>query len=336
MHEDRQPRFEGPNAHQDVPLAPRIAAIAVRQGGHITTAQLHALGLSRRAIQHQAVTGALIRVHHGIYAVGHLPTNPHDRACGALLATGPRSALLHGSAAAHWGVIKSWPQNLELISAADTRPRGLIVHRCGTLLRRDIRTVAPGLRVTSPARTALDVAPRLTHNRLTRAVNDLRHIHRLTVAQLRDVAARNPRHPGTTRINELIGTSQAQHTRSGLEDAFLRLTRRHRLPTPQINVHVAGIRVDAYFPDHGLIVELDGEITHGHDWRPAFEADRAQTADIMLQTGFPTIRFTDHQVRRHGGRTATKLKGILARRARELSQVHTAGDGWAGSDPPPR
>ena len=106
---------------------------------------------------------------------------------------------------------------------------------------------------------------RLTRNRLTRAVNDLRHIHRLTVAQLRDVAARNPKHPGSARINDLIGSSQAEHTRSGLEDAFLRLTRRHGLPIPQINVHVAGFRVDAYFPDHGLIVELDGQITHGHD-----------------------------------------------------------------------
>ena len=311
-----------------------IGVLAGRQGGHITRQQLIELGVDANAVKYRVAIGRLIRVHHGVYAVGHLSSNPSDRARGALLAAGPRSALSHGSAAAHWGIVKSWQQPLELISAADRRPSGLIVRRCSTLLRRDIRTIAPGLRVTSPARTALDVAPRLTHNRLTRAVNDLRHIHRLTIAQLRDVAARNPQHPGTTRINQLIGSSQAEHTRSGLEDAFLRLTRRYNLPTPRINVHVAGVRVDAYFPDYGLIVELDGRITHGDDWRPAFEADRAQTVDIMLETGLPTIRFTDHQVKRQERGTADKLKGILARRAHDLSSVHTAGAGSA--EPPPR
>ncbi len=311
-----------------------IGVLASRQGGHITRQQLIELGLDANAVKYRVAIGRLIRVHHGVYAVGHLPTNPRDRAHGALLATGPRSALSHGSASAHWGIVKKWPPTLELISATDRRASGLIVHRCSTLRKCDIRTIAPGLRVTSPARTALDVAPRLTRNRLTRAVNDLRHIHRLTVAQLRDVAARNPKHPGSARINDLIGSSQAEHTRSGLEDAFLRLTRRHGLPIPQINVHVAGFRVDAYFPDHGLIVELDGQITHGHDWRPAYEADRAQMVDILLATGLPTIRFTEDQVKKQGRRTATKLKGILARRAQELSQVHTAGAGPA--EPPPR
>ncbi len=317
----------GPNTPHSVDLAPSIAGIARRQGGHITTEQLHRLGFSHRGIANQVRRGALIRVHHAVYAVGHLPTNPLDRAQGALLAAGPRSALSHTSAAAHWGIRNIWREPFELITAVDRRPSGLIVHRCTSLLRRDIRVIG-GLRVTSPARTALDVAPELSDRRLTRAVNDLRHEHRLRIEQLRDVVARNPRHPGAKRIRELIGDSQPEHTRSGLEDTFLRLTRRHHLPTPLVNVHVAGIRVDAYFPDHGLIVELDGGVEHGHDWRPAFESDRAEAVEIMLQTGLPTIRFTRNQVERDGRQTALRLKGILARR------IQTAAVGPAG--PPPR
>lgn len=138
----------------------------------------------------------MFRVHHGVYAVGHLPTNPLDKAHGALLAAGERTALAGGTAVALWRADRTWPEPFELISASDIRLTGLTVHRSSTLIRRDIRRVQ-GLRVTSPARTALDLAPRLSMDELTRVVDDMREVNRLKVHQLRDVANRNPRHPGS-------------------------------------------------------------------------------------------------------------------------------------------
>ena len=149
---------------------------------------------------------------------------------------------------------------------------------------------------------------------LTRVVNELRLINRLRVHQLRDVAARNPRHPGTTRIMKLIGESQREPTRSEVENAFLRLIRRYGLPVPLINVHVGGERVDAYFPDHRLIVELDGSVAHGYDWKPAFEEDRRRVAEVMARTGIPTVRFTYHQTHRLHRETAGRLQAILEAR----------------------
>ncbi|HET9094103.1 MAG TPA: type IV toxin-antitoxin system AbiEi family antitoxin domain-containing protein [Solirubrobacteraceae bacterium] len=298
-------------------LAHRIAEVARRQGGHVTTAQLHTLGLSHRAIEHRVARGALIRVHQGVYAVGHLPTTPQERAHGALLAVGPRSALGGFVALALWRADRDWPTEMELIAALDRRPAGLRVRRSASLLQRDIRTVR-GLRVTSPARTALDLAPRVSEHELTRLVNDLRHRTGLGVRELRDVTRRNPRHRGHRALVRLIGEAQREPTRSELENAFLRLCRRHGLPTPRINVHVGGERVDAHFPEHRLIVELDGrEVTHAEDWRPAFERDRARVVDIMLRTGLPTIRFTWDQVTRRHEATAAKLEGILAARLAE-------------------
>ena len=302
-------------------LARRIAEIARWQGGHVTRKQLEALELSRMAIEHRVARGTLIRVHHGVYAVGHLPTNPLDRAHGALLATGPRSGLAGGTALALWRTERTWPQPLELISARDVRPSGLIVHSSSTLLKRDIRTVQD-LRVTSPARTALDLAAAATEHELTRIVNELRHRNGLKVHQLRDVAKRNPRHPGTKPLLRLIGEAQREPTRSELENAFLRLCTRHMLPTPLINVHVGGERVDAYFPEHQLVVELDGRVvTHAYDWRPAFEADRARMVNVMLSTGIPTIRFTHDQITRLHRDTATKLRRILDARLRHTDPV---------------
>ena len=63
-------------------------------------------------------------------------------------------------------------------------------------------------------------------------------------------------------LRPLLEIAQPEPTRSELEDAFLKLIRRNRLPVPQMNVHVWGHRVDAYFPQHRLIVELDGWETH--------------------------------------------------------------------------
>ena len=266
----------------------------------------------------ERANGTLIRVHHGVYAVGHLPTNPLDKAHGALLAAGARSGLAGFTALALWRAERTWPEPFELICPRDVRRATLSVQRSTTLLQRDIRTVQ-GLRVTSPARTALDLAARLGIEQLTRVVNDLRVINKLKVHQLRDIVNRNPRHPGARRLTELLGDSQREPTRSELENAFLRLIKRYKLPTPLINVHVGGERVDAYFPDHELIVELDGGPAHEDDWRPAFEGDRARVVDVMAKTGIPTIRFTYDQTTRLHKQTAAKLKAILDRRAQRLT-----------------
>ena len=313
---DKNTGSGGRNAGDRRHLARRIAEIASWQGGHVTAEQLHGLGLSRHAIDHRARGGELIRVHHGVYAVGHLPTTPKDRAHGALLAAGERSALAGRAALALWRNERDWPDELELVSVRDIRLTGLTVRHTKTLLRRDIRAVQ-GLRVTSPARTALDIAARidtnqLTAHELTAIVNDLRHINKLKVHQLRDVAKRNPRHPGTKHLKEIIGDAQAQPTRSQLENAFKRLIKRHGLPVPLINVKVGGEVVDAFYPNHQLIVELDGRVvTHADDWRPAFENDRARMVKVMAKTGIPTIRFTWDQITRLHAQTAKDLKAIL-------------------------
>jgi very-short-patch-repair endonuclease len=295
-------------------LARRIAERAEWQGGHITAAQLEELGLSRHAIRHRVESGTLIRVHHGVYAVGHLPTTPRDRARGALLAAGPQSALAGAVALAFWRNDRDWPDELELVSARDVRLQTVRVRHAKGLLPRDIRT-AQGVSVTSPARTALDLAPDLGQKELTRIINDLRHVNGLKVHQLRDVMTRNPRHPGTKSLRAIVGDAPRQPTRSELENAFRRLIKRHKLPAPEINATVGGEIVDAYFPDHALVVELDGrEVTHAEDWRPAFENDRARAVRVMERTGIPTIRFTWNQITKLHHDTAPKLRSILEAR----------------------
>jgi hypothetical protein len=74
-----------------------IAVIAARQHGVVTTAQLAAAGLGRRAVAHRVAHGRLVRRHRGVYQVGPSPA-PLSREMAAVLACGEGAALSHQSA----------------------------------------------------------------------------------------------------------------------------------------------------------------------------------------------------------------------------------------------
>ena len=274
----------------------------------MTSAQLVALGLTPRAIEYQLARGALIRVFRGVYAVGRLPTNPIERAHGALLACGERSVLSHGSAASLWEIWRDWRYPLELTVAGDRRPPGLRVHHSRTLTQADV-TSERGLRVTTPARTILDIAPRLTDRRLVRMINDLRLRGLLTPEALGSLTDRCPARPGARRIRAIIGIPHREPTRSGFEDDWIPFAARYRLPEHEMNVHVGGHRVDVLFTPERLIVELDGWETHGT--KQAFKADRERDADILARTGIPTIRITHDAFQSRASQLARQIRQIL-------------------------
>ncbi|MGI8595557.1 MAG: type IV toxin-antitoxin system AbiEi family antitoxin domain-containing protein [Solirubrobacteraceae bacterium] len=57
-----------------------IARRAAPQHGIVTRRQLLALGVGEEAVAHRARVGRLLRVHQGVYAVGHRPPSPLARA----------------------------------------------------------------------------------------------------------------------------------------------------------------------------------------------------------------------------------------------------------------
>ena len=175
-----------------------IANLANRQRGYVTRQQLLKLGLGPDAVRYRIRIGRLIPVYAGVYAVGHLPTLPQDRAVGALLACGAGAVLSHSSAATLWGIFKRWEMPFEVTARTIRQRLGIRIHRA-VLGRQDISYQA-GIRVTSPARTLLDIAPRMTDKALTRAVNDLRRPGYLRLDQLAELLSRFPRNPGSGRL----------------------------------------------------------------------------------------------------------------------------------------
>ncbi len=283
-------------------MNPHLQTLIARQHRNVTRQQLLDLGLGSEAIKYRIRTGYLFPVYPGVYAVGSPARHPIETASAAVLACGPTAVLSHASALALWGLAKRWPATHEVTVTIDRRPKGITTHLSCTLSRADI-TRQHGIRVTTPARTVIDCAPSLTDRALARAVNDARLGNLLTQTQLAEALERKP--------CKRLAPSSGAPTRSQFEDAFLGFCAKHGLPTPQINVRIAGYEVDAYFAAEKVIVELDGYRYHSD--RRTFERDRNRDAE-MLARGIVTVRITWERLTVRPAAEAGRLHKILSAR----------------------
>ncbi len=303
-----------PRGMGKISRGPRDAAIreiARRHAGNVSRTELLAVGLSSSAIEARLRSGSLVTRYNGVYCQAPARQDPQALIAAAVLAGGPAAVASHASAAWLWGFLTRYEPPPEItLTQGDRRPRHILTHRCPSLEPRDI-THQRAIPTTSPARTALDLAPRLTATQRSRLVNDGRLNGYLRLTALTEVLQRNPRHPGTKLLTPFAETPR-NPTRSPFEDDFLAFIHKYDLPIPQINVKVNGREVDAFFPEANLIVELDGWDTHQH--RDAFEDDRDRDAE-HLDHGFTTIRITKQRLMTKPDYEAARLLRILNRQA---------------------
>jgi REase_MTES_1575/Transcriptional regulator, AbiEi antitoxin len=294
-----------------VPKDHLIASLAANQHGHVARRQLLDLGLTPNEISKRITKGLLIPVFRGVYAVGHPRPEAVARAAAAVLAGGDDAVLSYFSAAALWEMGTTWPWTPEITVPARRRPSGIRVHVHPALESQDIRHHR-GIRVTSPARTILDIAPRLSKAQLARTLNEARLSRHLRLNAVEELLARNLLHPGT-RLLKPLSESPTGPTRSEFEDRFIAFAHDHGLPAPLVNAHVAGYEVDILFPDHRVIVELDGWSFHSN--RTSFERDRDRDA-ALLAAGYVTVRITWERLTHSPAREAARLHEILKLRRR--------------------
>jgi len=260
-------------------------------------------------------TAGLIRLHKGVYAVGHRQLRTEGHRLAAVLACGPGAALSHRDAAALHGLR---PSNRPRIDVTTTRRiragrPGIDLHHSATLDARDI-TALDGIPATSVARTLIDLAHVVPHDQLAKALREAEHLRVIDVHDLRATMDRI-RHrpgPGHARLTAVLDEHRlrgTQLTRSVLEDRFLRLCDRHGLPRPRTNAHVAGHEVDACWPIARLAVELD--CWQRHKDRDAFQRDRTK-GNALTAAGWRLLRFTHDDVVRRPALTAAAINGLLA------------------------
>lgn len=289
-----------------------VAAVAARQHGVVSHAQLLAAGITRRAIERRVQAGRLHRVRKRVYAVGHAAELPLAREAAALLACGPAAVLSHRSAGAIWGfAVRPAGTDVTIVGSDCGAKPGIRVYRARRMAAVDLRRRA-GLPLTAPARTLLDLAAALNDDELGRAVNEALVLRLTSERELRDVVERSRGRRGAPRLRRLLAETRGPSmTRSEAERRLLDLVRAAGLPVPETNVRLGRFEVDVLWRAERLVVEVDGYAFHGT--RAAFERDRVRDAELQA-AGFAVLRVTWRQLHDTPEATVASIARLLARR----------------------
>jgi very-short-patch-repair endonuclease len=229
----------------------------------------------------------------------------------AVLLAGPEALLSHASAGALWAINSQEDPRIIEVTVPNRRLRapGLQVHRRARLPEAD-RAERDGIRVTSPARTLIDLAIRFPPRQLEAAVNKADKLDLIDPESLRRLLEMRPGLRGVTALRSLLDRRTFVLTDSDLERRFLPLARRAGLPSPQTGVIVNGFKVDFYWPELGLVVETDGLRYHRTAAQQARDRERDQA---HAAAGLTPLRFTHAQVAFEADRVVATLQAVVAR-----------------------
>lgn len=194
--------------------------------------------------------------------------------------------MLGHATAAHWrGLIDYPPQVIEVSTPRDKGSQpGIRVHG-----RRPLeRWMCNGIPVTSVAQTLLDLAATADFRLVRKALARLDFRHELDVTAIEAICGHGK--PGSAELRRALAIHQPRlaQTNSALEDDFVAWCERWDVPLPLVNVRVHGILVDAWWPDRGVVVELDGGDNHSS--RAQIRRDRANELTLRAH-GLVVLRY---------------------------------------------
>lgn len=213
---------------------------------------------------------AFTATSRGVRLHANAAENPTSRWAAALLLLPPQSVLSHISAAQ---VVRlplprrlTHPSPIHITTPRDVpRPRRRdITSHHSDLTPEECRALW-GLRITSPARTFVDMAALLSHPDLVAMGDVVLRDHHVTKDDLREVALRRGRYAGRGRAVKAIDWLDAG-AESPRESHLRVLLRTARLPLPEVNGVIVSAqgqflaRGDLVFRRERVVVEYDGEV----------------------------------------------------------------------------
>lgn len=301
-----------------------IRELAERQHGVVARRQLLDLGVSPKTVQRRFEGGLLIPVFHGVFSLGHRRISQRGRWLAAVLACGPGAVLSHGSAAQLWDLRGSRGAIEVLRRSGGTRHAGIRLHQTRSLDASEVMEEA-GIPVTSLERTLLDMAGRLDDKGLERMLVAADRSGRLSWPQLARALEHRRGRKGAGRLGRIAAEvdPRAVDARSGMEVDFLALCRESNLPTPAVNVLIAGHLVDFVWGPERVVVETDSYSFHGD--RPAFERDHQTDVDLVA-AGYDVHRATERMLSRDPDPFLANVRRALrGRLGQSASSSHPLG-----------
>jgi hypothetical protein len=256
-----------------------------------TWPQAQALGIPRRGLDDAVRCRTVRRVTRGVYLRADIPDTTEVRVAALALALNPFTVVCDRTAAWVYGIEVMDFRELDLIPPLETyalrgqsrtaRPECNGGQR--DLLPEDIQWVN-GVPVTTPLRTCMDLACKLSRRRALAAMDAFMRDFGITREDMMKMLPRYFRRRGVVQLRELVPLADPRAespreswTRLAIIDAGL------PAPEPQYWILVGGrptFRLDLAYPHAKVAVEYDGREFHeGDDQARADEARRKWLRD---------------------------------------------------------
>jgi very-short-patch-repair endonuclease len=242
----------------------RLLTVASSQLGLFTIRQAASVGVTRQMVRAAVVRGWIRQERRGVYAVSGVPSSHWQRVYAAALAAGPPLMVSHSSAAIRHPLFGIAAEGIELTVPGNIHRRihGVTVHRSSTVLPGDVQ-YRDGIAMTTPVRTLIDLAERLSAPLLGRVVDE-GAVSRLFTAEM--VMARLDRYglsaPGHAELRRVVQTRLNEgQPDSVLEQRMLRIVNRHFLnaqPHHQVLIDGQIYVLDIAWPSIKLDAEVEG------------------------------------------------------------------------------
>jgi predicted transcriptional regulator of viral defense system len=289
-----------------------LARLAERQYGVVTAGQLQRLGFSGPGIGRMARAGRLLRVHRGVYAVGHWAAPRRGRCLAAVFACGEGAVLSHESAAWLLGLAPTIPEPIDVtVPSHGQRHLGITLHHSSTLIDPEHGVLA-AIPVTSWPRTMLDVAATGSTWSLNEMVERAERKGILDIGAVDALLRRRRGDRGAARLRLAIDIYRDPvFSRARSERLFLAMTKKAGLPRPAVNTWVDKFEIDAYWEAERFAVEVDG--WEAHRTRRAFEDDHLRWEEMKL-AGIEVVPISARRIERHPAELGRRLRTLLERR----------------------
>lgn len=294
-----------------------ISRLADGQHGVASRNQMRQLGLTDREIAVRVRQGHLHPLFHATFAVGHRAVTRPGLLLAATLACEKGTTLSHGSAAELLGL---WNKQLATVHVipphwSGRKIPGIRWHRV-RLPHPDEVVIRQGIPCTTVSRTIVDMAGESGWTRLRGLVEQAAILKQLDVDEI-DLVLSRGRRRGAPRLRSILvgwrNTLQPRpHLRSRLEARLLPRLIEEGLPAPQTNVKLSiegrRLEVDLLWEEQRLVIETDGEETHGTS--VAFQRDRWRD-QLLIAAGYRAARVTWAQVRDEPNAVVNRIARML-------------------------
>lgn len=274
-----------------------VIEFARRNGGIVSTHEAISLGLSKSTLARKIGDGIFVKIGRGMLALPGTATRPDLAMRAAQQAIA--AVVSHQSAARLHGFtrIPHGPPTVTVSHRGTHVFPGVVVHQSTDLLEPHIQWIG-ALRVTTPARTIVDLAKVLSPRRLERLVDEALASGKVELEDLMTLFSTLTRQgkKGMVALRSILAgrVDDGGFSESQLEVLLLELLGDAGLPIPIRQFRAPWLqringRVDLAYPDKRIVIE--GDSRRWHALYDAFETDRRRDNAAQL-VGWIVLRFT--------------------------------------------